>query len=396
MTDMGNYETPLVLGAGMTPSPLGRFFIVAGESEIAGLREHSAFARFAESTFLPLSADAALPDEVARAAQVLVLEVDPSSDASLRRIARARNDRPDLPIIAALRQADVSLVRTLIRQGVTDVAALPFEPRELASQIFDQFASVATQAAPAQLAPMLSIVRGTGGCGATTVLTHLAEALAADGDEVCVVDLDLQGGDVAPFLGETPTVTISALLEAGDRLDGELLRSAITPTSYGFSMIAAPDAITPLDTVDVAQLQTILRLLRARFRYVLLDLPSAWTDWALSVALASTEVVLVTDLSISSLRQAKRRLQLLASIGVAGERMKVVVNRVERRLFRTIGVDEASDALGCEIAASLAMEGNDLRSAQDQGLLISAVAGRSRFANDVRSLAEALALGGRR
>jgi hypothetical protein len=42
------------------------------------------------------------------------------------------------------------------------------------------------------------------------------------------------------------------------------------------------------------------------------------------------------------------------------------------------------------------MEGNDLRSAQDQGFLISAVAGRSRFATDVRSLAEALALGDRR
>lgn len=375
----------------MTSALPGRFFVVAGEAEIAPLRSHKAVPGLSDATFVALPPDYPLADDIVRTAQVLVLEVDPGDDYSLRRIGRVRSERPDLPIIAALRNANVSLVRTLVRQGVADVATLPFVPDELATQILDQSARSAEHAEPTELAPMVSVVRSTGGCGATTVVTHLAAALAEDDPGgVCVVDLDLQGGDVAAFIGETPQVTISALLDAGARLDTELLRSATIETRYGFAMIAAPDAITPLDTVDVDQLLKILRLVRGQYRHVIVDLPAAWTNWALSAALASTEVLLITDLSISSLRQAKRRLELLGSVGVVGDRVKLLVNRVERRLFRTIGIDEVADALGCRVAARLTMEGAALRSAQDQGLLVSGVVNKSRFAGDIRSLANLL------
>lgn len=378
----------------MSAAATGRFFIVAREAELAGLRFHAALPGFAGSTFVPLAPDAALPETVVAAAQVLVLEVDPADERSLRRVARVRAERPDLPIIAALAQADAASMRMLVRQGVSDVAALPFAPEELASQILDQFAEAAAQVSPDVLAPMTAVVRSTGGCGATTVVTHLAKALAdehAGGRGVCVVDLDLQGGDVASFVGETPAVTVAALLEAGDRIDHDLLRSAITETQFGFSLVAAPEAITPLDTVDVDQLLRILRLLRSEYDHVVLDLPASWTNWALSAALASTDAVLITDFSISSLRQAKRRLQLLSSIGVPRGHVKVVLNRVERRLFRTIGVTEVGEALQCDVVASLTFEGPALRSAQDQGVLISSIANKSKFAGDIRSLAKLLA-----
>jgi len=376
----------------MTPTLPGRFFVVARDAEIEALRSSPDIPGFTASAFVALPVDAPLPEQIVRSAQVLVLEVDPANPQSLRRVAQLRSDRPDLPIIAALNQADVSLVRTLIRQGVTDVASLPFAAEELASQIFDQLSKIAELTQPGELSPMISVVRSTGGCGATTVITHLAAALAAgdtSGRGVCVIDLDLQNGDVAAFVGEVPRVTVSALLDAGERLDNELVRSAISETRFGFSVIAAPEPITPLETVDVDQLLKILRLLRRQFAYVLVDLPAAWTNWALSVVLASSEVVLISDLSISSLRQAKRRLELLSSVGVGRDHVKVVVNRVERRLFKTIGVDEVGDALGCHVLASLALE-HDLRSAQDQGLLITSVTSRSRFASDIRTLAAKL------
>jgi pilus assembly protein CpaE len=169
---------------------------------------------------------------------------------------------------------------------------------------------------------MTVLARSAGGCGATTVITHLAAALAkidTSGKGVCVIDLDLQSGDVASYVGKEPTVTLSALLDAHDRLDGDMVRSAITDTGYGFSVIAAPDAITPLDTVDVDQLLQLLSLARRQFGHVLVDLPADWTNWALSTVVASTNVLMVTDLSISSLRQAKRRIDLLRSVGVPGE-----------------------------------------------------------------------------
>ena len=391
---MGNFETLSDLKVDMAFSLPGDLYVVASEHEIERLRMARPVDGFNRATFVALSSAAPMPASVIAAAKILVLEVDPDNEASLRRIASIRKERADLPIIAALARADVSVVRMLIRQGVFDVATLPFHPEELASQVLDATARLAEQASEVELAPLFTVVRSIGGCGATSVVTHLAAALSQVSDAsrgVCVADFDLQGGDVASFLGLEPKDTVAALVEASERLDNDLLKSVITPTRHGFSAIAAPAAITPLDSLDVDQALKILKLLRRQFDYVLLDLPADWTNWALSAAVASSRVLVVTDLSIASLRQAKRRLQLLDSIGVERSHVQVVVNRVERRLFKTIGVDEVKEALNCEVIASLATEGPALRSAQDQGLLITEVAGRSKFFNDIRELATSVA-----
>lgn len=390
---MTNFDKNLTMKADIIPTLPGGLFVVANAAEIERLRAASEGTSYQGSVFVPLPAGDPLPGDVLATAHVLVIEVDPENEASLRRVAGIRADRPDLAIIAAIGRADVSLVRTLVRQGITDVAQLPFDPVELATQILSASSTATGQSHHWNLAPLITVARSTGGCGTTTVLTHLAAALAA-GDRgkqsVCLIDLDLQGGDVAAFVGETPKVTVNALLEAGNRLDIELVRSAITPTRHGFSIIAAPDAITPLETVDVDYLLRILNLVRKEFSYVLVDLPASWTNWSLSAALASSKLVLVTDPSIASLRHAKRRLQLLASVGMPEDRIGVAVNRLERRLFRTIGTDEAAEALGHEVLAGLASEGLAIRGAQDQGLMIYEVEGKSRYYKDIQTLAARL------
>jgi len=170
-------------------------------------------------------------------------------------------------------------------------------------------------------------------------------------------------------------------------LDEEMVRGAITQTRQGFNLIAAPDVIAPLDTVNIDQLLHLVRIARSIHDHVLIDLPAAWTDWTLSVANTATSALLVTDTSISSLRRARRRIDLLTGVGIPRSRLGVIINRQERRLFRTIGTHEVAETLGCEVVASLAAEAPGLRAAQDQGVLIFETSNRCRFASDVRSLA---------
>lgn len=371
----------------------GGVFVVANASEIESLEAACGAGGFAGAQLVALPADAPVPPDIVAAARVLVIEAEPSDRSSLRRIAQLREQRPGLPIIAALRQADVTLVRTLVRQGVADVAVLPFNRDELVSQILDAAAQRDEHPVHERLAPLVTVIRSAGGVGSTSVLTHLAAALAhADGGmrSVCVLDLDLQSGDAASYMGRGPKFPITELLESGERLDAELLRGSVTDSGRGFSILAAPDAITPLETVDADQLMRLLAIARREFDIVLADLPADWTGWALSAALASNEIVLVTSQSIGSLRQAKRRVELLTSVGYERRHIKVVVNRVERRLFKTIGVEEVRDALGCEVLATLSEEGPELGAAQDQGLLITEVNRKSKFGRDIETLANLL------
>lgn len=394
---MGNIELNFATDKGMIFELPGELCVVANADDLAGLESSSAFRNLTRTVLVPLTADAPLPVELLANAKVLVVEVDPAVPASVRRVSQIRNDHQDLRIIAAMGRADVSLVRTLIRQGISDVATLPFNGDELVTQLLEAMAPLRRKALDPSLAPVVTVVRSIGGCGATTLATHLAAAIAAesnDGKGVCLIDLDVQSGATSSYLGLSPKASVMALLEASDRLDDELLRSVVVDSGSGFSVIAAPEVITPLDAIGQDSLGKVIALLRKTYAHVVVDLPADWTNWALSLAADSSAILLVTDISISGLRQARRRLDLLSSVGVDPAAIKVIANRMERRFFKTIGVGDVSQALHCDVAAALDDEGAALRSAQDQGLLIGDAAGKTRFGQQVAALARSLCNGG--
>lgn len=394
---MGNIDSLFGPEQGMIFELPGSLCIVANAKDIKDLQSSPAIQGLGGAALMALASDAPVPPEQIASAKVLVIEVDPAVPASVRRISAIRAEREDLKIIAAIHQADVALVRTLIRQGITDVAALPFSPDELASEILEALAPLRETAKDANLGHVTTVIHSTGGCGATTVITHLAAALVAanrGSRGVCVLDLDVQSGAVAAYIGENPKVTVSALLEASDRLDEALVQSVTIDTQYGFSIVAAPEIITPLDLVRPEQLSAIIMLLRKRFDHVLIDLPANWSNWSLAIAAEAGEILMVTDTTIGGLRQAKRRVELLASVGVDPDRVKIVANRMEKRFFKTIGTDDIHQALRCEVVAAINDEGSALRAAQDQGVLMGDLAGKGAFAKGIQALAELVAAKG--
>jgi len=395
MDHMGRVETPFAKPVSAIQRLPGTVVVVAGTADIAALRAQVGPGAIGGLRLLELGSAEDVPSEVVREASLLVIELDPASPGSFQRIAGLRAAAPHLQLIVALRDADVHTVRGLLREGVHDVASLPFAYPELAAQILELAATAdARRQQSSPLAPMVLVARSTGGCGATTVTTHLAAALGADqafARPGCLFDLDIQFGNVAAALGRSGKSTILDLLEAGRRLDADLLHSIAVVSDRHFDFVSAPEAITPLETVDADKLLSVIELARREYAWVLLDLPADWTNWTLSAALASTDIILITDLSITGLRQARRRLDLFDTVGIDRARVRIVVNRVEKRLFRTIGVDEVQEALAHPVFATLSAEPAVLQSAQDQGMLAGEVSRRSRFAADIAGLAQSLA-----
>jgi pilus assembly protein CpaE len=99
---------------------------------------------------------------------------------------------------------------------------------------------------------------------------------------------------------------------------------------------------------------------------------------------------MVVELSIASLKQARRRLDLFNSVGIDPGKVEIVANRIERRLFRTIDLADVANTLGHEVLGSLTLEDPLVSSAQDQGILISQAYRKSRFAADISKLADQL------
>lgn len=333
-----------------------------------------------------------IPDAIIDSAQMIVVEVEQGQPQSMQRVVQIHARRPELPQIVALADANISTVRQLLRQGVADVLSLPLQIEE----VYDSAANILENVehepvAKVEAAPLVAVVRSRGGEGSTTILSHLAQQLALSSSVkkgVCIIDLDVQVGGVTHYLGITPRRSVEDLLMSGDRLDPAMLKSVAVDRGHGLHVIAAPFDIQPLEQIDTEQLLKVVHLARQEFDFVLLDLPTDWTHWNLSTLLDATEVLMVVELQISSLRQAKRRLELFRSVGIDPASVAIVVNRAQRKLFRNIDLKDVSEALKRKVLVSLSDEGDKLSAAQDQGLLLPEMQRNTKFNSEMKNLAD--------
>lgn len=394
---MGNLDLPNFGEKELDLRSCADVLVVVSAKYVSSLSNTLANSSFPGLTVVEAEPWEKVADGQFRSASLAVVEVDPGDPRSIERLVQFHRTHTSIPFIAAIPDLSVSLVRTLVREGVADVISLPFASDELLDTALEVLASRSTDAVTnVRLAPMIAVTRSIGGCGATSIATHLAAELARQssaGGHSAIVDLDLQFGSAADLLGASGRGTINDLLAGGKLLDDDLVRSVARKTEDGVAVIAAPDEIVPLESIDTDQLLRVLDKLRRNFSHVVLDLPANWTNWTLSAAAAANVVVMVVELSIQSLRQAKRRLELFHSVGIPKSNVVVVVNRFEKRLFRTISVDDVADTLHHPVMASIPLDEPIVSSAQDQGRLVTALHRKSRFGTGVARLAEALLAG---
>ena len=392
---MGHQDYPFELGKDPESRFPPKLLIVASEKYVGQLEAKITPQEREGISFLPVGPNADVPKELLTKANCVVVEIDQAVPESLERLNRIRRDAPNLPQVVALAGATLALVRTMLKQGVADVVSLPFDTDELLqASISAVEAAAARGPETGSLAPAIAVVGSLGGIGATTIASNLADELGrscSDKRGACLIDLDVQFGSVAPMIGLAPRRGLHDLLVSGNRLDGAFLRSVATKHSDHLHVIAAPDEIAPLESVETDQLLQVLDYARSEFDFVVMDLPANWTSWNLSAVLAANLVLVVVSLEIASLRQARRELDLFRSAGVDPKRIAVVVNRMEKRLFRVIGLDEVNKALDLPIIGSVHRDSQLLANAQDQGLLARQAHKKAQFVSDIEALADAVA-----
>ena len=324
-------------------------------------------------------------------AAAAVIQVDRDQPASVKRF-QALAAATKTPLIAAAYDPPLAFVRSLIRAGARDVVPLPLEMSDLETSLAPIADSLARreEAEHAQNAKVVSVIKSLGGVGATSLLSQLgirfAQQEARYGREVCLIDLDVQFGDAAFQLGLRPNLTLTELIEAGTRLDGDLLRAATTPHSSGLHVIAAPPTMMPLESLSSEQLLDIVEIAAREFGTVLVDLPTNWTNWSLSLLARSDLVLLVTQMNIPSLNRAKRQLELMRAQELEDLDVRIVVNRLEKGLMRTIRLSDVREGLGLDVSYTIANDHAVMRSAIDRGVPIDEVKRKSAIGKDFDTL----------
>ncbi|VBB09452.1 Hypothetical protein LUCI_4742, partial [Lucifera butyrica] len=216
-------------------------------------------------------------------------------------------------------------------------------------------------------AKVITIFSTKGGIGKTTIATNLGTALGFDEDnKVCILDLDLQFGDVALFLNVVPKATIADLVKYVDNLDGGVLASYMTAYKDNVKVLAAPSRPEQADGISAAQVASIIKELQYNFDYIIIDTAPLFNDITFGVLDLSDLVMIATSQDLPTLKNVKLCLEILESLNYPAEKIKVLLNRANS--LGGLNIKDSEELLRRQFLALLPSDGKTVVTAVNQGV----------------------------
>lgn len=302
-----------------------------------------------------------------------------------------REAKSNLAVLATADQANFDSIRRLMRMGVSDFIPQPMKSIDVRSAI-EAATSKLTPRRDAADGAVLTFLRSCGGAGATTLAVQGALELVGrrrdDRKSVCLIDFDLQLGNVALSLDLEAEVGLGQILENPARLDSEFFKGSLIRHSSGVHVLAAPDSIIPLDALTPELANRIIQLARQNYDYVVVDMPQTWSQWTGYVLGASDLIVLVTEISVPSVQRCRRLFDILRQQELDQLPLFVVANQFRAGFGSSKRKSEAEKALGRRIDCFIRADADSAHAARDRGVPVSEVRRRSPIVRDLRKLIE--------
>ncbi|RMH59645.1 MAG: response regulator [Candidatus Hydrogenedentota bacterium] len=274
-------------------------------------------------------------------------------------------------VMVAEEGADNLFMRKAMLSGVRQVLPKPYDASDLVA-VVRLVAEIAEKKREAMAAiigtkeeevvesKMITIFSTKGGVGRTLLAINLAVALKKmTGKKVCLVDLDLQFGDIAIMMHLPTKVTISALAreiaDAGE-LDPEILMGhLVTHEESGVSVLCAPIRPDEADLVKGNHVDQILRQLKEKFHYIVIDTPSYLSDTVLTALELADQILLLLTMELPTIKDGKLMMEIMQTFGYTEEKVKVIMNReATTGAFKKKEIEETLEA---EVIATIPSEG---------------------------------------
>ena len=265
---------------------------------------------------------------------LLVVASHGYSDRALFLIDNARKLDPARPILVLSQGSPNGFLRRAFEAGAEDIAMMP-QSREQVGFIVRKLVARregSGLASGVKLGRLVVVLGPKGGVGKTLTASNLAVALAEAGEEVTLVDLDLQFGDIALCLGLNPEVTIHDLAVSGGSLDAEKLQDFLVLHSSGLRALLAPSRPDLASAISVDLIRDVYTVLRMHSDYVIVDTPPGFTAEVIASIDASTDLIMVGMLDSLSLKNTKLGLETLELMGYDQRKIRLVLNRAHSRV----------------------------------------------------------------
>lgn len=332
---------------------------------------------------------------------VILFATDPKNESDLEAIRSLALNNDSDTILFALTSGEISLsaARELNRAGVHDVLPIEIGSDDLAEQI-ERWTKVhapkQVEMAGAHTARVIPVAQARGGIGSTSVAVNLAVSLARVGAgrkgpgtyRVALLDLDFQFGAVASFLDVDEQDGLLELAMGGKEPDLDFLRQCMVTMEDGLSVLTAPSRFAPIEVLNDTKVDKILSLLSSEFDFIVVDLPRALVGWISPVLTRADHLFMVTDVSVPSVRQARRLIDIYTEDNLTLP-VELIVNRAVKPMLPSGQQKAAEKVLERSFKYWLPEDVKAAKATLDLGKSLAEVAPRSKLAKAFRKMATA-------
>lgn len=257
---------------------------------------------------------------------------------------------PATQLLLVLSHWRSSALRDTVRAGALDVLRLPVADKTLLEAVEQAMeAGAAMHAALADGRPqgtdkagagtVIAVVSASGGSGKTFLATNLAYHLVSSQKRTCLIDLDLQFGELSTALRLKPRHTIHDLLatEEPEADFGNRLEEYLELHESGIRVLAAPDDPEQADAIEASHVAAVIEAARPKFDYVVIDTPTALSEGVLVALEQADQIFCLATLDLPSVRNLGVMLSTFKKLKLPVERVTLLLNKVEP----DVGIDVA-------------------------------------------------------
>lgn len=285
---------------------------------------------------------------------------------------------------------DVGLFRELIALGVADYLVKPVSSEILSDALTQALSQGGAREVDPRSKRLYPFIGARGGVGATTLSVATAWLLAHEFKlRTTLVDLDLHFGNLALSLDLEPGRGLREALEHPERTDNLLLQSAMVKEGDVLPILAAEEPLEEMFNFEPESTSTLLEALAQDHDYLIVDVPRSLNGICRQVLGVADTVIIVTDLSLASLRDTLRLNDLMKSLGSRSKPI-IVANNVGAAHRGEIGRAEFERGLGQPLDAAIPFDAKAAIAMARGGKALPSAAGSSKATIELRALASRL------
>ncbi len=259
---------------------------------------------------------------------LLIVDLSTNKIKNLDFILQVTKECKNCKVLALSDNPSVELIIEVMRAGAKEFVPVPIIKNEFFEAI-KKLVTEMNEPVKKNKCKIISVFSNKGGIGKTSLATNLALELAKITKEnIALIDLNFQMGDITTFLDLKPSFNISYMLENLDKINETFLLSTLERyKSTSLYVLADPPYFKQADNIQPRQITRLFDTLKETFSYIIVDAEASFDGKNIAALDNSDLIMLVTVANLPALRNTQRCLELFEKLGYDREKIKIVVNR---------------------------------------------------------------------